>query len=230
MSPPNETTSVFDRLPNELLLEFFTYVPLQTLIHSRGVCSKWRSLTMLSDLLPMRRRLLDLYLSVIESSVFLATRQETLSKLQTFDREQYIRNLGGSLPQFVLPEEFEFYIREWPLKAAVAWPCFKDILDHYRARNLLHPNRFADDEDVYEYDENSVVTSFRVIALELWMVDSRRYHFLVCDKTKDSPGRIHFGKVYSSHSGMYLNQGPIAGSWIEWLEQRVKEGERQTWV
>ncbi|KAF8816401.1 hypothetical protein BYT27DRAFT_7025857, partial [Phlegmacium glaucopus] len=88
----------------------------QSLIASRGVCKEWRRLVPLADLNPHRRRLLDLFDTIINSSFFLQTRPWTVTgnNLQNFDRQQHNK----------IPEEFRLWILEWPARVAVRcqWP------------------------------------------------------------------------------------------------------------
>ncbi|KAF5381265.1 hypothetical protein D9615_008417 [Tricholomella constricta] len=114
--------------PNELLLQLLSLLPLKSLIAARGVDCKWRQLIDAADILPLRRKLLDLYLSIINSPWFPQTRPWVLENLQPFDREAYISTL---LMQYNrLPEAFMLWLLEWPALAVIGgiWPGLP--LDH----------------------------------------------------------------------------------------------------
>jgi hypothetical protein len=57
-------------LPNEIVFQFLEYMPVNSLISCRLVCSKWRHLIPLANLLPARQQLLNLYDSVPSSQEF----------------------------------------------------------------------------------------------------------------------------------------------------------------
>ncbi|THG97997.1 hypothetical protein EW026_g4113 [Hermanssonia centrifuga] len=106
-------------LPNELLLMVFPHLPLQALIAARGVNNKWRHLAPVSDIHPIRRKLLDLYQSFVASPAFLVTRPLIEPHLCNFDRDAYLAALPESTP-----EDFKMWLLEWPARAAIAciWP------------------------------------------------------------------------------------------------------------
>ncbi|KAF8152599.1 hypothetical protein B0H34DRAFT_784631 [Crassisporium funariophilum] len=107
---------------NELGLRILSDLPLQSLIASRGVCTKWRGLVPHTDMAPARRAMLSFYDALIPSPVFQATRLSVIANLKPFDRQAYINKL---LKQYSsLPEHFKLWILEWPSKAIIAglWP------------------------------------------------------------------------------------------------------------
>ncbi|KAF8519448.1 hypothetical protein JB92DRAFT_3094929 [Gautieria morchelliformis] len=109
-------------IPNEILLQFFSSLHLKALIAARGVNHHWRHLVPHAAILPARRALLDLYLKIIQSPLFIPTRPWVLSRLRPFDRKAY---LGGLLTEHkFLPEEFCLWVLEWPARAAIrgSWP------------------------------------------------------------------------------------------------------------
>jgi hypothetical protein len=93
-------------LPNELLLEFFSYLPLKGLIAARGVSRTWRNLVPLSEIPPARRALLKLYDDIIQTPDFLASRKLIMYSLSRstspFDRTAYVaaleKQINGPLP------------------------------------------------------------------------------------------------------------------------------------
>ena len=109
-------------LPNELLLQVFPLLPLKSLIAAQGVDRKWRQLVDAADILPLRRRLLHLYLSIVHSPWFLHTRPWVLENLQPFNREAYISTLRTQCNR--LPEAFTLWLLEWPALAVIGgiWP------------------------------------------------------------------------------------------------------------
>jgi hypothetical protein len=110
-------------LPNEILLEIYPRLPLKSLIAVQGVCKKWRHLVPLSDILPIRRDLLNLFLHIISSPIFLQSRSwNLLSNLRPFDRQGYLDTLLEE--HSYLPEEFCIWILEWPARAVIggSWP------------------------------------------------------------------------------------------------------------
>lgn len=109
-------------IPNEILLLFFSHLPLKALIAARGVDRRWKQLVPNADILPARRSLLNLYLRVLASPLFIPTRPWVLSRLQPFDRKGYLDTLLQE--HQYLPEDFCLWVLEWPARAAIrrSWP------------------------------------------------------------------------------------------------------------
>ncbi|CAA7260934.1 unnamed protein product [Cyclocybe aegerita] len=121
-SEVHSNPSAAAELPNEIWLHCFLFMTLKALIASRGVCKTWRQLVPLADLDPIRRRLLDLYDTVINSPHFYESRPWTVAHLEPFDREAYIAALESQYP--AIPPEYRLFILEWPERAAIRsiWP------------------------------------------------------------------------------------------------------------
>ena len=110
---------------------------MKSLIAARGVCLLWRTSVASANLHPTRRKLLDLYLRVMRSRAFLATRRHILPHLVPFDRQEFLADLPATTP-----EEFQTWILEWPARAIFEWiwpglpgtcpypPIFPDIMSH----------------------------------------------------------------------------------------------------
>lgn len=96
--------SCFNDIPNEILFEIFSAIPLKGLIAARGVNRTWRNFIQYSSIPPARRALLELYDDVITCSGFIDTREEVISGLHSFDRyrDAYVasleKQLNGDLP------------------------------------------------------------------------------------------------------------------------------------
>ena len=114
--------------PNEILLHFFLFLPLKSLIMGRTISQEGRRLIPLSDITPIRRALLDFYLTLIGSPIFLQTRPWVLANLHPFNRQQYIGDLMDQHPY--APGAFRVWILEWPTKAVIGscnWPGFPNV-------------------------------------------------------------------------------------------------------
>ncbi|KIM35976.1 hypothetical protein M413DRAFT_14210 [Hebeloma cylindrosporum] len=99
---PSSTHSPILELPNEVAL---------------SVCKKWRHLVPLANLLPARRRLLELYDSVINSKQFKRHARGALGPLrnrqkETFNWDTKLAHLTRSHP--TLPDIFVLWMEEWP--------------------------------------------------------------------------------------------------------------------
>lgn len=104
-----KTSQRMEDFPNEILLHVFSSLPLKSLIMWRTVSRECRRLIPLADITPIRRGLLDFYLTLIDSSIFLQTRPWVLANLQ--------------------PEAFRVWILEWPAKAVIGcnWPGLPNV-------------------------------------------------------------------------------------------------------
>ncbi|KAH9487363.1 hypothetical protein JR316_0001438 [Psilocybe cubensis] len=114
--------SMLQSLPVEILLHVFSFLELQPYLISHGVCKDWQRLLPLTELHPIRRRMLELYQKIISTPNFEKTRPWTLDNMQPFDRQTYIDGLLTQYP--VIPAEFRMWILEWPncLAIACTWP------------------------------------------------------------------------------------------------------------
>jgi len=109
-------------LPPELLLHIFSFLELKPYIISRAVCKDWQRLLPLADIHPIRRRLFNLFLHMLEYPRFAETRSWTIKHLQLFDRQAYVNSLLSQYP--AIPDEFRMWILEWPGRMAIScmWP------------------------------------------------------------------------------------------------------------
>ncbi|KAF8956683.1 hypothetical protein BDZ97DRAFT_1623748, partial [Flammula alnicola] len=107
--------------PTELVLHCFSFLELKSLIASQGVCQEWRRLVPLAELDPARRRLLDLYHTVINSPLFIKMNSPGFH-FTPFDRQAYVDCLLSQYHK--IPHEFRLWILEWPSRAVIAslWP------------------------------------------------------------------------------------------------------------
>ncbi|KAJ8456781.1 hypothetical protein ONZ45_g18580 [Pleurotus djamor] len=114
-------------LPNELLLQLIGYFSVTTLIISQGLSKEWRQLVSAAEIHPIRRQLIDIYLSCIDQSWFRDSRPWTVANLRPFERRAYIDALLSQYPY--LPESFQIFIMEWPAKAAIGgvWPGLPEV-------------------------------------------------------------------------------------------------------
>ncbi|KAI0782090.1 hypothetical protein C8Q75DRAFT_811936 [Abortiporus biennis] len=104
-------------LPNEILLHIFSFQQsLSALIATQGVCRRWRSLVPIAHTHPVRLRLLEVYQKATLSPAFAHIRPYITSLVKDFPREEYAALLPESTP-----DEFLFWIREWPSKAIIDW-------------------------------------------------------------------------------------------------------------
>jgi len=111
-------------LPTEIHVQIFSYLPLAGLILIRGTSFFLRDEQLLSDVHPLRRRLLDIHSRLVRSHVFRASRMHNSKVCKTFDRAVYIAHLKRQLKTITLPPDFEMYILEWPEQAVFDsfWP------------------------------------------------------------------------------------------------------------
>ena len=114
-------TTIAD-LPPEVLLEYFSFMELKSLIISRCVCAGWRELVPKARLLHAQRRLLDLYYGIVNTDCSLKTRDYALERLQPFDRQAYIDYIILQYP--TLPDDFRLWVLEWPSDVVIhdMWP------------------------------------------------------------------------------------------------------------
>ena len=113
-----------DELPNELLLQIFPHLTLRSLIAARGVDKRWRSLVRQAYITPPRKRLLELFLNVLDIPACVESRLDIIQHIIPFDRHAYMQLLPSNPP-----DEFETWVREWPAYGVIGWvwPGLQDI-------------------------------------------------------------------------------------------------------
>ena len=224
------------QIPNEMLLEFFHFFPLKSLISARGVNQKWRRLVPLAHLIPARRALLDLYDTVIKSPVFLSSRDVVLSNTLPFDREAYLDSLLRE--HCAIPDEFYFWLMEWPSAAAFGWTHPILNAEHNRKKepwrpfgmNCLSVESASIRECEWMSDFALHVNSFPAaaprykkdwVALKAILVWAEESHFamltwLIID---DRPHcSAWHGKLCVGEGEWDAN--PIASGWVDWLTRK----------
>jgi hypothetical protein len=237
--------------PNELLLEFFSYFPMQSLIAARGVCRSWRHLVPLASIPSARRKLMELYYDVIQSSSFLSTRDKVISAVEPFDREAYVaaleQQLEGTLPagkcifgnvnslenEFTTWTEFRFWLLEWPEKAVFGWSwpamSFRVMIDLKIARKnrLCHINCSTIDLLQSGYDTgretDPKVDTIKPRVLKVWDHGNWGATWLVIDSTEP---KLYGALLQLDYIFMNLRP-PLAMSWVEWLRQKPEFRHRR---
>ena len=100
---------------------------VETLIRSYTVSPFWRTLLSIAELHPIRRRLFNLYLTILRHP---ATRDRKSNlylrkNLQrNFDRRAYLDAFRHQALNARIPEEFRFWVLEWPERLIIndVWP------------------------------------------------------------------------------------------------------------
>lgn len=112
-------------LPGEIHLEIMGFLSLSSLISMRSTCRYWqRTIKDKRDVLhSTRSRLLVLFEETVGSKAFPEYRKRTKMYLQPFVRDMFIERFRAGASKS-MPEEFEMWIKEWPLYAAMVdtWP------------------------------------------------------------------------------------------------------------
>jgi hypothetical protein len=91
---PHIQTCPLTELPNEIVFQLLEYMPVKSLISCRLVCSKWRHLIPLANLLSVCQQLLKFYGSVTSSQQFQYTRSGLRKpQKEVFERDAYIEML-----------------------------------------------------------------------------------------------------------------------------------------
>ncbi|KII86741.1 hypothetical protein PLICRDRAFT_43400 [Plicaturopsis crispa FD-325 SS-3] len=233
-----------NKLPPEMILEIFPWLPLKGLVAAMGVNRHWRHLVPLADLYPARRSLLDLYTRTISSSRFLETRPLLLAHLSDpFDRERYIATLDAYIEDFVakleddqhrpvLPEDFRLWLLEWPARSVIGriWPglqhgSFSETIGPRGYNGLancfahLPKVGFIDCEDA-THARSGVKAAEKPLAIEVWWHSKTWSSWLVVDESQPELK----GKVYSVVPAWAYVHGRVeAESWTDWLERQLDD-------
>ncbi|PPR05497.1 hypothetical protein CVT26_009065 [Gymnopilus dilepis] len=181
------TPFAFQRLPLELQLACFSFLPLETLIISRSVSSTWRSLLRYpsTSMHPTRRRLYEIYLMILDNprpADALSKQYLSNNLVRNFDRELYLQYLqrnccGGNIQ---IPEEFEIWVLEWPAALVIngLWPglpyteCFQDTTATAGSSLRFGKNHLAKGSQVqlfYINESTAKESNRKLAALLIWM-------------------------------------------------------------
>ncbi|KAF9564043.1 hypothetical protein CPC08DRAFT_705571 [Agrocybe pediades] len=122
--------------PVELRLEIFSHLELKPYVISHGVCKAWKQELPHAILHPIRRRMLDSCRTLRDMPGVWENCQFYVEDLKPFDRDNYINTLLEQYP--VIPEEFVFWIREWPERLALEYmwpglpfrPCVQELFEN----------------------------------------------------------------------------------------------------
>jgi F-box-like len=209
-------------IPPEIQLQFFSYLPLKALIAAHGVSHRWRLLISYADILSARRALLDLYLKILASPLFIPTRACIVDRLRHFDRQKYLDKLMRHHRYQDFPEEFRVWVLEWPARAVIqrCWPGLP----------LVGASQFRDDDTEMFSETNWLASALPFLdvpgegivpALCLWADHTAvRVTWLVLGERN-----WFYGMVYVDN-----NRAPggdyVFASFIEWqkyLWQQVEE-------
>ncbi|KAF9003959.1 hypothetical protein BDQ17DRAFT_1355207 [Cyathus striatus] len=212
-------------IPEELLLEIFSRLPLVGIIHARSVCKHWRQTVLLADIHPPRVKLYEFYLMCISSDIFQESRKSFLPRLIPFNRKAYIENLERQYPY--IPDEFVCWILEWPAKAITShyWPglpCKVDENSEDSGPNALGCSS-PTVETIASYElENGTMGYIR--GLKVVNVVGMREAWIVFD----APREDILGTVVEI--GMYILEvddgnirGRNASSWTEWQQRELED-------
>jgi hypothetical protein len=208
-------------LPNELLLEIFSFLPLKSLISARFVNQRWRQLVPKSDLLPARRALYALYYHVINHPNFLNTREATLSVLgPKIDREGLI-SLWEGCGVVVLPEEFKLWLLEWPEKAVFGWMWPRLDVSLHRGGNVEQRWGFNTDLELEIIDfttaqEEDAPEHAFALCVKCHGYRLRSHVMIVIDRRQ--VGSKFHGTVHNIYGKDFEEYESSAGaSWTSWL-------------
>jgi hypothetical protein len=213
------------------LLQVFQWLPLKSLIATKGVNRQWRHLVPLADIHPARHALLNLYIDFLASPAFLSTRPTILAESRQFDREAYIVFFREN--DCAVPDEFLLWVLEWPNQAVIGWTwpglrySVADLGNSLGARPqriqmttfLLYPTGQMDgEEDMQSESGEKIHVIGRMQCLEVVEAGCSWSWWLVLDgPKKDWIGTMHHseGRICEYESL------PPHTTWIEWLRRQV---------
>lgn len=195
----------FSVLPNELVMEFFTWLPLKALIAAQGVNRQWRHLLPLSNLLPARKALLALYLDAVEKEFIPEDTKSHPDNLLQFDRITYLSRLVAKNNNEDLPEEFRVWILEWPcIVMGWMWP------GHI---NFPHPKKDTLGRKCLTYHISGQIMMWLTGFSKSWLVTRDR-----------GAGKYIKGTVRTRSE--VTGKVEIASSWVAWLTEMLHKGSQ----
>lgn len=235
--------SVLSSLPNELLMEIITWLPLKSLIAAQGVDQHWRRLTSLAGIMPARRVLLNLYLQAIARDDITSLITSMRAHIHAFDRPSYVAALVAKNGGVDLPEEFRTWILEWPAGVmGWIWPGLNvqaldaaAVMDTQGVNRLSHLYPYVEEVVIFEKimdaeGRNPRCEKAHVKALEIY-----KRHFW-SDWLVMSGTRQHMlGTVQSITAHQSMLEGTAllevvgemerfrCSGWVEWLSTQLRD-------
>lgn len=227
------------QVPDELLLLIVSYFPLKSLIRARGVCRLWRSIIPGSHIPAFRRGLLELYLRLIASPVFLPSRKQILAQRCYWSRDAYLAQLPAGVP-----DDFRCWVLEWPERAllGLVWPglrhsrnmfseadLFCDTGTNILPISILNSVAFNKPEpcmmQAYMYTADLRGEVGVALIIDDAFIDGyqRSRILLLSGRCKDVDMS---GRVYQVAGVKGAMDTPIARCWTEYLQQELSRQER----
>jgi hypothetical protein len=237
MSGPDTSCPFPESFPIELYGAILAYLPLQSLIFARGVCTLWRDAVLAAPLTPARRALLALFDRLLASPSFLASHAHMNTVIAACDRENVIASIAAEMSGGRLPDEFVTWVLEWPgrcLVNNVPWihvrHRHKDITSFRCLREgTADTPKLGEDIDEWEpdYDPEAQCVNFHALTVEFLPSGERAMLiFNVQEDAKGLEGSVHLCDSTGALStwGEPDHDHPwncAAKSWIGWLEMQV---------
>ncbi|KAL0954131.1 hypothetical protein HGRIS_005272 [Hohenbuehelia grisea] len=227
-------------LPQDILYDLLPYLPLQSLIATRGVCRAWRHAAELADIHPIRRELLNIYLDLIDRPWFLDSLKWPLENLRDFDRQAYLDTL---LAQYNwLPEDFSMWILEWPARATFGWVWPGLPSDDFSGETTFHrssgintlgimPPEVGAVLFVYPRDEEEMPDGnikkrpddFVAPALLVWEDPADHQVWLILGEDSAYRGKVAFSTDFDVLSLPLGLQGTKAAmNWLQWMRGEIR--------
>lgn len=220
-------------LPRELLLEIFSWLPLKSIIATRGVSRLWRELVPLANILPDRRDLYDLFMAMIHSDELDAHK---FPIPVPFDRERYLSDLLKAVPGATsLPREFDLWIREWPSRLVMDW-----IWPSLPAKSMIRPMIRPGCPPVCEiidWSEPQILDgkpTGKDVRLEVYGLGVAEHGcgwttwLVLGGPREDLIGTVHLCEGDRYYEGEEDDGWLIAKTWTQWLKDRHRRSENDT--
>lgn len=217
---------VSEPIPNELLLEIFSWLPLKSMVAARGVNRLWRELVPSSDILLDRRELYDLFMSMVHSQTL---KTELLPKPLPFDREKYLTDLAKTIPDAELPKEFSLWIREWPSRLVMDW-IWPSLPEKSNIRPIIKCPPASN--EIYWEERKTVGQKIVCATLEMRGLEVAGHGcgwttwLILSGPKKDILGRICVLEGESYYEGEESGGWLSALTWTEWLKKRFERSEK----
>ncbi|KJA23075.1 hypothetical protein HYPSUDRAFT_40196 [Hypholoma sublateritium FD-334 SS-4] len=220
-------------IATELVLHFFSFMNLKTLIAAQGVCQEWRRLVPLADIHPDRRRLLHLFHNVVSDERFLLYEKLQISFV---DRQAYIDQLLQQYPK--VPDTFKLWILEWPSRIVIQGLSPFDSLqeakyDSFNRRNgvnwiALNPPQiltlvYSPGADKGGFEVIPALLAFRSQSLTAW---------IIFDDRPELSGRVYTSYDYVDFVDTELADttelGALHPDWIAYISFLWKK-QAESW-
>lgn len=230
-------------LPNELAMEIISWLPLKSLIATRGLNHHWQHLISIATILPARRKLFTLFLKAIAHVQVTDIIESIRPHLRQIDRLTYVASLESKIGGIEIPDEFRVWVLEWP-SAVLGWTWPGLDVRSFDAAALINAHGFSRLSHLYILVEDVVIAEnirgsegehlrcekVTMQAIEVYKGTFWSHWLVLGGSQKSMLGMVraipehqnHLDRISLVHVVEEMERLQYSG-WVDWLSTQLKQ-------